>query len=218
MERSGRTQEDLGTDLLGRRSIRLAEYDYSRDGAYFVTVCVQDQRCPFGEIERGLVRLNEAGRMVESVWQVLPRRFPTLVLDEFIVMPNHVHGILVLAGFARPTGEPCVHPVQQEGEHKVRPYGQARNVVANRRPRGTEASSLGRVMQAFKSMTTDEYIRGVKTKGWEPFPGHLWQRNYYEHIIRNEQDLHDTRAYIRNNPASWAQDDENPTRVIPPHA
>jgi putative transposase len=92
-----------------------------------------------------------------------------------------------------------------QGEHKVRPYEQN-----NGRPRGTIHGSVGRIVQAFKSITTDEYIRGVKKCDWKPFPKRLWQRNFYEHIIRNENELARIREYIINNPASWNSDEENP--------
>ncbi len=190
-----------------RRSIRLKGYDYSRAGAYFVSVCAHNRACLFGEIAdlsafghaqagRQMV-LNDAGRMVEFVWGKLPVRFDRLELDEFVVMPNHIHSIFVLCR----RGEPCVRPMfdqpAKQGEHKVRPYGTLPNTV-------------GRIVQAFKSVTTHEYINGVKQHGWPPFPGKLWQRNYYEHVIRNENELNRIREYIINNPKKWAFDRDNP--------
>lgn len=116
-------------------------------------------------------------------------------------MPNHFHGIIILN---ERRGESCIrsdfeHKVQGEkqGEHKVRPYG-------------TDTDSLGRILQAFKSMTTYAYIRGVKESGWTPFPGRLWQRNYYERIIRDEKELAGIREYIQQNPMKWADDENNP--------
>jgi putative transposase len=194
-----------------RRSIRLQGYDYSQAGAYFVTICTQNQECLLGEIISGEMRLNDAGRMVQTIWQKLPHRFPSVKLDQFIVMPNHVHGIVMLA---TRRGEPCVRPfpdeqdVQSEyriqgehntqGEHKVRPYG-------------TLPGTIGRIAQAFKSSTTHEYAMGVKQNGWPRFPGKLWQRNYYEHVIRDEDELNGIRQYIACNPANWAEDRENPS-------
>ena len=172
--------------------------------------------------------LNDPGLMLETVWNQSPIRFPHLELDGFIVMPNH--GIFVLH---RSRGEPCVRPencVQSEmdrhemdrhemdrhgmdrpkfvrhgncdrpahkGEHKVRPYG-------------TLPGTVGRVVQAFKSITTHEYARGVKQCGWPRFKRKLWQRNYYEHVIRNDGELNRIRKYIAENPAQWALDRENP--------
>jgi putative transposase len=204
-----------------RRSIRLKGYDYAKDGAYFVTVCTQNKECLLGELARGTVVLNEAGKMVESVWKGLQDRFPFIELDQFVVMPNHVHGIIVLkdTGSDLRRGESCIRPMNnrnfnippdlgneesfqdqdnrnKEGDHKDRPYG-------------THVGTLGRVTQAFKSTATREYGIGVKKEGWAPFDGRLWQRNYYEHVIRNEMDLDRIREYIANHPAGWARDEEN---------
>lgn len=185
-------------DVHHRCSIRLRKYDYSSSGAYFVTVCVQGRECLFGGIVQNDMVLNEAGRMVEEVWRSLPERFPHVMVDEFVVMPNHLHGIILLNECR---GEPCVRPnFRDEGEqveHRVRPYG-------------TADFSLGRICQALKSLTTVGYVRGVKDHDWSPFPGRLWQRNYHERIIRDETELIGVREYIRNNPLKWLDDEENP--------
>ena len=184
-----------------RQSIRLHGYDYSQSGAYFVTICVQDLQCLFGEMVNSKMVLNDAGQMIESIWSELPERFPHVKLDKFVIMPNHFHGIMVFRG-----GESCIRPKTGEqstgemgeiGEHKVRPYG-------------TLPGTLGRIMQAFKSITTHKYIAGIKQKQWPPFPGKLWQRNYYEHIVRDENELNDIRRYIMDNPKKWNLDRENP--------
>ena len=178
-----------------RQSIRLRKYDYSQSGVYFVTICTQNKKCFLGNIVNDEMVLNDAGQMVESIWSELPERFPHVKLDEFVIMPNHFHGTVVFR-----TGESCVRPAtgeQSTGEHKVRPYG-------------TLSGTLGRIMQAFKSITTHKYIAGVKQKQWPPFPGKLWQRNYYEHIVRDENELNDIRKYIMDNPKKWDLDRENP--------
>lgn len=186
-------------DIHRRRSIRLKGYDYSQAGAYFVSICAHNRSCLFGEIANGQKVLNDAGRMVEFVWGELPVRFDHIELDEFVVMPNHIHCIFVLCR----RGEPCVRPDSsgphnsQSGEHKVHPYG-------------TLPDTVGRIVQAFKSVTTHEYINGVKQHGWPPFTGKLWQRNYYERIIRNENELNRIREYMINNPKQWEFDLENP--------
>ncbi len=183
-------------DFRHRRSMRLQGYDYSQGGMYFVTVCTQNRECLFGEIIDGQMILKDSGRMVESVWGELQVRFNHIQLGQFVVMPNHIHGIFVL----HRRGAPCVRPDtsgnHRPGEHKVRPYG-------------TLPDTVGRIVQAFKSMTTYEYTIGVKQHGWPPFPGKLWQRNYYEHIIRNEDELNRIREYIANNPMKWEFDQEN---------
>jgi len=106
-----------------RQSVRLKEYNYSSVGAYFITICVQGRECLFGEIVAGEIRLNDAGRLVAASWHGLPGRFQHVILDEFVVMPNHVHGVVIL-GDRR--GEPCIRPVYHRhgnaGEYKIRPY------------------------------------------------------------------------------------------------
>jgi REP element-mobilizing transposase RayT len=174
-----------------RRSIRLKGYDYSQAGAYFITLCTQDRACLFGRVVNGEMRLNDAGRMVLAEWHRLPERFPHLVLDAFVVMPNHVHGILVITDPASTVG--------------------ATTRVAPTRV----APTVGNIIGAFKSRVTVEYIRGVKTSGWPPFRGRLWQRNYYEHIIRNERALDAIRRYILENPLRWHLDRENPACTAP---
>jgi len=188
-----------------RRSIRLSGYDYAQAGAYFVTICTQYRECLFGEIADGGLRLNEAGRIVEKWWAKLAEKFLSAEIDEFVVMPNHLHGIIVLVGAApwgRPGGDnvrvgaaPCGRP----GEMKTGyPHG--------------GAPTLGDIVDWFKTMTTNNYIRGVKQRGWASFPRKLWQRNYYEHVIRNEDELHRIREYIQTNPLRWELDRENPAR------
>lgn len=116
-------------------------------------------------------------------------------LDEFVVMPNHIHGIIII----HRRGESCIRPNSSRGDHKDRPYG-------------TEPYSIGRVVQAFKSITTNKYIWGVQENKWPAFPDSLWQRNYYEHIIRDENELHNICEYVANNPTNWADDEENPDK------
>jgi len=179
-----------------RRSIRLQGYDYSRAGAYFVTICAQNRECLFGEITDGEMVLNDAGMMIQTVWDQLPMRFSNTELAGFVVMPNHIHGIVFLGR----RGESCIRPISlnhNKGDHKDRPYG-------------TLPDTLGRIIQAFKSIATHEYIHGVKQLGWPPFPGKIWQRNYYEHIIRNDNEFNRIREYIANNPMQWELDRENP--------
>jgi len=176
-----------------RRSIRLKGYDYSQAGAYFITLCTQDRACLFGKVVNGEMRLNDAGRMVLAEWNRLPERFPQVVLDAFVVMPNHVHGILVITDPAPTVGATV---------------GATPTVGATTRV----APTVGNIIGAFKSRVTVEYIRGVKTSGWPPFRGRLWQRNYYEHIIRNERALNAIRQYIMENPRRWQMDREKEAR------
>jgi REP element-mobilizing transposase RayT len=177
-----------------RRSIRLRGYDYAGLGAYFVTICAHNRACLFGEIAEGNVRLNEAGHMVVQWWQELSQKFPSIEIDESIVMPNHVHGILAFIG-APLCGRPNPSNREQPGRSR------------------RAAPTLGDVMTWLKTMTTNAYIRGVKDSGWNPFEGTLWQRNYYEHIIRDEHSLDALRRYIVDNPAKWPDDENHPDHL-----
>jgi putative transposase len=178
----------------------LKEFDYTQPAAYFVTVCTQERACFFGDVVDGEIRLNDAGRMIEHWWVELNQKFSAVETDEFVIMPNHLHGIVVITDNivgadlrVGPVPEGA-HPTQQ-GAHAGAP--------------------LPNVIQWFKTMTTNEYIRGVKTASWPSFNGRLWQRNYYEHIIRNEESLNRIRQYILDNLARWAFDRENPEATAP---
>jgi REP element-mobilizing transposase RayT len=170
-----------------RRSIRLQNYDYAMAGAYFFTSCTQDRLSLFGRVRDGKMHLNEAGQMVWEEWNSLPTRFARIILDAFMVMPNHIHGIIIITASA----EPGAHTPGREGA----------------------APSLGQIIGPLKSRTTVEYGRGVRTKGWPRFSRRLWQRNYYEHIIRTEDSLNRIRQYILENPLRWHLDRDNPDRT-----
>ena len=167
-----------------RHSTRLQSYDYSRGGAYFVTICTQDRARLLGEVLSGQMCLSSAGQMISDVWASMPTRFPTIVLDTFVVMPDHVHGVVMLCDEKAAESEAGNEP---------------------RKASGTLPGTIGRILQAFKSISTHAYTQGVKHQGWSPFTGRLWQRNYYEHIIRSEQALERFRAYIDANPSRWAE-------------
>jgi REP element-mobilizing transposase RayT len=175
-----------------RHSMRLLGYDYAQVGAYFVTSVTKDRVCLFGEIVDGEMRLNDGGRMIEQWWFELNRKFSTVETDEFVVMPNHFHGIVVIAGVS--VGADLRVGPNSEGAHAGAP--------------------LPTIIQWFKTMTTNEYMRGVKTRSWTPFAGRLWQRNYYEHIVRGENELTRIREYIANNPPQWEMDRENPLQSV----
>ncbi len=316
-----------------------AGYDYAAAEAHFVTIAAQDRKCLFGQVVDGEMRLNEAGHMVEGQWLALAGRFPTVDLDEFVVMPNHFHGIILLeppayaadgsdggrAAMDRATAcdaAPSVGATLVVAQNAVAPDMVARNCVARdgmnpapterpamdranacdaapavgatlvvaqnavaqnavapdmvarncvapdgmARPDGNRAGTspaptahlamdranacdvapsvgatlvvarcvvarcavaqnaiatdraptLGAVVGAFKSITTQAYMDGVRQSGWPPFVGRLWQRNYYEHIIRSEKSLDRIREYVAGNPVRWAEDRENPAEVDNP--
>ena len=168
-----------------RRSIRLKDYDYTQAGAYFITCVTHNRDNLFGDIADGEICLNEMGHVVEEEWLNAARVRPNVELDEFVVMPNHFHGIIVISGD---------------------------NVGASRRlaptaakpPRAPAPNSIGAIMAQFKSIVTKRINLLCDTQG-----APVWQRNYYEHIIRNDADLDRIRAYIFNNPFNWQSDDEN---------
>ena len=193
-----------------RRSIRLKSYDYSLPGAYFITICTQNHTCMFGEVLQGEMRLNDPGRMVEKWWHELKHKFPTIRAGEFVLMPNHFHGIIYILN-------------ADQGAHvgadlRVGPLGNTGTQPqedAHEGDRGTHAGApLPEIVQWFKTMTTNEYIRGVKGLGWLPFPEKLWQRNYYEHIARDDTDLARIQKYISNNPQEWELDLLYPGNLI----
>ncbi|MBW1892260.1 MAG: hypothetical protein JRI91_00995 [Deltaproteobacteria bacterium] len=167
-----------------RRSIRLGGYDYSQAGFYFVTICTQNQKCLFGHIADKEMVLNDAGRTAEKCWNNIPKHFPRVKLDKRIIMPNHIHGILSIMDTG--VGAKNLSPLQS------RPYGTSK--------------TIGSVVRGFKIGVT-KWFRSRN-------PGtHVWQRNYYEHIVHNEIELNQIRKYILNNPIQWELDRENPDVV-----
>jgi putative transposase len=176
-----------------RRSLRLNGYNYAQAGAYFITVCIQDRACLFGHVADGAMRSNDAGQLATRLWHDLPARFSGLDVDAFVVMPNHVHGILVLSD----VGAPLV----------------GARVGVDEKAATRAAPTVGDIVGGFKSSFTVEYIRGVKRGQFPAFNRRIWQRNYYEHIIRDEPDLTRVRRYIEENPLRWDFDQENPLRV-----
>lgn len=170
-----------------RRHLRLKEYDYRQTGAYFVTICTSQRACIFGKITDGRMELNDFGQIVLHCWQHLPDHFPKTTLDAFVIMPNHVHGIIFMTD-DYPVGARHASPLQQ----------QQHTSPTSQRP------SLGTLVGSFKSAST----RQIRTcAGLPDFP--VWQRNYYEHIIRHDESLARIQEYIVNNPLSWHLDGEN---------
>lgn len=190
-----------------RRSLRLQGYDYTQAGAYFVTICTQSRACLFGDVVDEKMLLNEAGRIVQSEWEALPGRFSGIDVDASIVMPNHAHGILwinpVGARFIAPHDAPTVGaPFMAPHDPGADDRG-ADDPGAMNRGAMNRAPTLGEIIRAFKAVAT----RRLRQSGLSEF---AWQRNYYEHIIRDESSLQGIREYIVNNPLQWALDRENP--------
>lgn len=173
------------SDTHHRRSIRLETYDYAQAGAYFVTICTFERRSLLGAVVAGEMQLSAYGSIVAECWSEIPQHFADVELDAFVVMPNHVHGIFVLSEGTR--------------------AGRAMHASSQQSKSGAPPGSVGAIVGTFKSAASRRinHMRGT--------PGApLWQRNYYERIIRNEKELNGIREYIVYNPALWEQDVNNP--------
>ena len=156
-----------------RKSIRLPQYDYSTCGAYFLTICTHGRENVFGDVIDKKMALNETGKIVEKCWLAIKERFPAVELDEFSIMPNHMHGIICIVGARSP-----------------RPKLGAETAPLRQ--------TLGRIIAYFKYQSTKNVNSMRNMIGF-----HVWQRNYWEHIIRDERDLDGIRQYIADNPLQW---------------
>lgn len=195
-----------------RQSHRLKGYDYSLSAPYFITLCTEKFLCLFGKVEREKMLPNEPGNMVERWLTEIENKFPSVSLDTFQVMPNHLHANIVILGtgldvaakFGLGTEDLDLESADANNGTPL-PLEEARQ-AATTLPHPT----LGRIVQWFKTMTTNDYIRGVHRSGWTPFQKRLWQRDYFDHVIRNEVTLERTRDYIRNNPLYWSLERQHP--------
>ena len=182
-----------------RRSIRLKGYDYTQPGGYYVTIVTQNRECLFGDVADGKMVLNGIGEIIEYYWQKIPQHFNHTNLGVFQIMPNHLHGIIMITDYA-------VGAMHSRNENVHFKNNSIRNASPQQtRPHGTQPGSLAAIVQNFESVTTRKINHIRKTPGQK-----LWQRNYWEHIIRNENDLNRICEYIINNPLQWESDDENP--------
>lgn len=230
-----------------RRSIRLKGYDYTQSGLYFITICTHQRDCLFGEIVEGVVSLNSIGLCVQACWKRLSHHFPNLDLDVFVIMPNHLHGILILKDdmdrekgkefdqnslTKSETSQPIINnqgeafrqdslTKSESSQPILNNQGEAsrqdsltkserslRNASPLREIKGTQSGSIGAIIQNFKSVSTRQINRIRQTKN-----APIWQRNYYEHIVRNEESLAQIRNYIQNNPLSWDNDQLHPNNL-----
>jgi REP element-mobilizing transposase RayT len=166
-----------------RKSIRLKEYDYSLPGAYFITICTYDKQCILSDIIDGELRLRETGKIVEECWNDIPNHFPNVELDEFVVMPDHIHGIIIIH---EPVGAIHESPLPAS--------------VYERR-----TMMLPKIVGRFKMNSAKRINILLAASG-----SHVWQRNYYEHVLRDDKDLNNIRNYIAGNPVRWALDAEHP--------
>ncbi len=161
-------------DIHNRRSIRLRDYDYARAGAYFVTICTWQRECLFGEIVAGEMVFNNMGSIAGAAWTDLCKHYRHMELDAFIIMPNHLHGLIVFSD-------------EQAGKRH----------------------GLPEIIRGFKTYSSRR-INAVRNNRGCP----VWQRNYYDRVIRNEDELTRARSYIVNNPMKWEHDKENPTKSM----
>ncbi|MEM9164905.1 MAG: transposase [Cyanobacteria bacterium P01_F01_bin.4] len=168
-----------------RPSMRLRGYDYSSQGAYFVTLCTYQRTCLFGKIVNGKSQLSPFGQIADDCWQQIPTHFPNVDLDEFIIMPNHLHGIIVIK-YALIKNQPGIKTADRFG-NMMKP------------------GALSTIVRSFKSATTRQ-INILRDAPRSP----VWQRNYYDHIIRNAMSYRQIQHYIRNNPLSWQVDQLHP--------
>ena len=160
-----------------RRSIRIKGFDYSSHGWYYITICTNNGKCLFGKVINGKVVLNDAGINLEKCWLAIPKHYPDVELDEFVIMPNHLHGIIVIN---KDVGVQDFEPLQHHFQHII--------------PR-----SVGSIVRGFKIGVTKWFHQNTKIDK-------VWQRNFYEHIIRKEDNLFWIRHYIEQNPLKWSQD------------
>jgi putative transposase len=196
-----------------RHSLRLRGYDYAQPGAYFVTICTQDRACLFGAVVDGEMLLNEMGEIVRGEWFRTAYMRPYVQLNdhEFVIMPNHIHGIIWIVDSSIVSG------AEMPAETSETVGAQRRCAPTSPVPIPTSVSnvppgSLGAIIRSFKSAVTKRINEMRRTRG-----APVWQRNYYEHIIRNEESLTRIRQYIVENPLRWHLDRENPDRNTPEH-
>ena len=168
-----------------RKQLRLSQYDYSQNGCYYITICSYQRECIFGEVINSKMVLNDLGKLIETYWRNLPKRFPNISVTPYIVMPNHLHGIIIIDQTAA------------LGCGKPHPYAPESTPTMNQRASIGNDGLFG-IIRTFKSSTTTAANRIYETPGRK-----LWQRNYYDRIVRNEQELSKLTVYIQENALKW---------------
>jgi putative transposase len=193
----------IKTNLYKRRSIRLQDYDYSQPGEYFVTICTYNHECMFGEIVGEEMRLNKLGKIVQEEWLRTAEIRKDVQMDSFVVMPNHIHGIVVLP---EPVGANCYSPQNchstfVNSQNNPSDKGAYIDTPLRKTKFCSPSGTIGAIIRGFKSVSTKR-INILRNSPRQP----IWQRNYYEHIIRDEKELQNIRDYIVNNPIKWFSD------------
>jgi REP element-mobilizing transposase RayT len=182
-----------------RTSIRLQGYDYTQAGAYFITIVTQQRTCLFGNIIDGALALNDYGRIADKCWRAISEHFPHVELGEYVVMPNHIHGIIVIHD-----GRGAIHLPRTAGAGYRAPTTPITQSTSTIEQFGKPvAGSIPTIVRTYKAAVTRQISR--------QFNGaNIWQRNYYEHVIRNADEHNRIHLYIASNPTHWADDNENP--------
>ncbi len=178
----------IRTSTVQCRSIRLQGYDYSQNGAYFVTICTQNRECLFGDVQDNSLCLNQIGERTAESWGWLEKNYNHVRLDEWVLMPNHLHGILLLVGSAN--GVALDHVAPSRNGSRLASTTET-----------TTRKTLGRLVGAFKTVSTKRINQFRQTLGVQ-----VWQRNYWERIIRDDGELNNIRQYIQTNPTRWKED------------
>ena len=200
-----------------RRNMRLRNYDYSQPGAYFVSICVQHRKCLFGTITDGKMQLNEIAQIVVECWKHIPQHFPSVKLGDYVIMPNHMHGIIAWDIPKTISLHPSKNTRDRRGE--VPSPTNRKNMTSTSNRRGEVPSpvnrkdkipspSLGKIVAYFKYQSTkhiNQHNNISRTR--------IWQRNYHDHVIRDDKDLQRLRQYIQNNPMKWELDQLHPDNL-----
>ena len=184
-----------------KNSLRLESYNYSDLGAYFITICSDKREEIFGKIENGLMLLNGIGKIINDSWYQIPENYENVKLDNFVIMPNHIHGIIWIVGAIHesPKVKRTIHESPKDNPSQ-------NNGVIRELPLRIERRKMliSKIIGRFK-MNSSKLINDIhNSKGT-----HVWQRSYYDHIIRNEEDLNNKKQYIQNNPLNWDKDENN---------
>ncbi len=177
-------------DSRRRKQIRLLDYDYSQEDAYFITICTNNRICHFGEIKNDKMLLNSTGKAADYYWQEIPAHYPRAVLDEYTVMPNHIHGIII------------IDKDHDTSVNREFPTQSAQPDDSINRFQHIIPKSIGSIIRGYKLGMTKWVREHTKTNT-------IWQRSYYDHIIRDEKAMDEIRAYIINNPGNWDNDRNN---------
>ena len=192
------------SDTHQRRSIRLRDYDYSNAGLYFVTICTSGRECLLADVVDGVICLNDAGLCVKSIWNSLPDRYPDVEIDSVVIMPNHLHGIIIIN--ERTVG--AIHELPTTRTSPEISFPQEDRAIHESPLRNRRNMLLPKIIGYLK-MNTAKRINQLRDNSGTP----VWQRNYYERVIRNNQELQTVRQYIDDNPIKWAEDENHPSHL-----